>query len=46
MAKHHGNDRNILLVAPPRSGASLALRLLAGLPDVVALDEPPVPGLT
>ncbi|MGI9252549.1 MAG: hypothetical protein ACR2J8_02290 [Thermomicrobiales bacterium] len=38
--------RDILLVGPPRSGTTLACRLLASLPGVVALNEPQVPGLT
>ena len=40
------NGRDILLLGPPRSGTTLACRLLASLPGVVAINEPPVPGLT
>src|SRR3712207_5424167 len=32
--------RNIVLTGPPRSGTTLACRLLDGLPDTVALHEP------
>lgn len=32
--------RNIVLTGPPRSGTTLACRLLGGLPDTVALHEP------
>jgi hypothetical protein len=44
MAEHPGRD--ILLVGPPRSGTTLAVRLLSSLPGVAALNEPKVPGLT
>ncbi|MFM9106248.1 MAG: hypothetical protein ACKOWF_06075 [Chloroflexota bacterium] len=38
--------RDILLAGAPRSGATLAARLLSTVPGVVALNEPQVPGLT
>ena len=38
--------RDILLAGAPRSGATLAARLLSMLPATVALNEPQVPGLT
>lgn len=49
MGGSNGNGatgRDILLVGPPRSGATLACRLLASLDATVALNEPQVPGLT
>jgi hypothetical protein len=35
-----GDDRNVVLTGPPRSGTTLACRLLNKLPDTVALHEP------
>ena len=38
------NRANVVLTGPPRSGTTLACRLLNTLPDTVALHEPIAPG--